>query len=103
LLTKNERNTVVEELPASCVDQAQAFELLNRAVSGWSAAIVITPESQLISIEHAGHVVVCSVPEAPTPNGRMSIKLKWEQGTKQVVWVGICADLLGRLRPLLQP
>ena len=85
LLTDDERNTLVEQLPARCVDQAQAFELLINAVSGWNAHVEVNRESHLLSIEHAGHVVVCTVPKDKNASARMCVKLKWEQGTKQVV------------------
>jgi hypothetical protein len=97
LLTDDERNTLVEQLPARCANQTQAFQLLTNAVSGWNAHIEVNQESLLLSIEHAGHVVVCTVPPAKNANGRMCVKLKWEQGSNAMVWIGICADLRNRL------
>jgi hypothetical protein len=99
LLTKDERNTIVEELPACYADRTQAFALLKTAVSGWNASIAINEESCLVSIEYAGHVVLCSVPEKKTQNGRMSVKIKREQGTNHTVWIGMYADLRSHLSP----
>ncbi len=99
LLTKDERNTIVEELPACYADCTQAFALLKTAVSGWNASIAINEESRLVSIEYAGHVVLCSVPEKKTQNGRMSVKIKREQGTNHTVWIGMYADLRSHLSP----
>jgi hypothetical protein len=98
LLTDDERNTFVEQLPARYVDQAQAYKLLNDAVTGWNAHIEKNPESFLLSIEHAEHVVVCTIPKPKSgTNTPMCVKLKWEQGSNAMVWVGICADLRSRL------
>ncbi len=97
LLTDDERKTSTEELPARYATQADSFMLLKTAVAGWRAHIEINEESFLLSIEHANHVVVCSIPEAKNANGRMCVKLKLEQGSNPGVWIGICNDLRSRL------
>jgi hypothetical protein len=97
LLTDDERKTFTEQLPARYAAQADSFELLKTAVSGWHAHIEINEESFLLSIEHANHVVVCSIPKAKNSNGCMCVKLKWEQGNNAMVWIGICNDLRSRL------
>ena len=66
-------------------------------MAGWRAHIEINEESFLLSIEHANHVVVCSIPKAKNSKGCMYVKLKWEQGNNAMVWIGICNDLRSRL------
>jgi serine/threonine protein kinase len=89
-------DTQVYEFPPACTfgSASEVFALLERAVHGW--AVELTPQELLLSINLAGHIVVCRV--LPHVEGQpWKIHCKWENGKISASWLGMYLDLKARL------
>jgi hypothetical protein len=75
------------------------FALLERAVHGWK--VELAPQELLLSIDLAGHIVVCRV--LPHVEGQpWKVHCKWEKGKMAEVWMGVFFDLKHRLDELFK-
>ena len=89
-------DTQVYELPSTCTfgSASEVFALLERAVHGWK--VELAPQELLLSIDLAGHIVVCRV--LPHVEGQpWKIHCKWENGKISASWLGMYLDLKARL------
>jgi serine/threonine protein kinase len=94
-------DTQVYELPSTCTfgSASEVFALLERAVHGWK--VELAPQELLLSIDLAGHIVVCRV--LPHVEGQpWKVHCKWEKGKMAEVWMGVFFDLKHRLDELFK-